>query len=75
MGPGQGVAAGLESLQDLFALVFWCSKNVFGDRICADMPQPARNSDCWEMWCRGTGIGECVSAKFCTPVKVLLVKN
>lgn len=46
MGPGQAVTAGPGLLQDLSALVFWCSKNVFGDRVCPDMPQPARV--CWE---------------------------
>lgn len=37
MGPGQVVAAGPKSLQDLSALVFCCSKNVFGDGVCPDV--------------------------------------
>lgn len=48
MGPGQAVAAGPRLLQDLSALAFWCSKNVSGDRVCPDVPQPAWNWDCWE---------------------------
>lgn len=73
MGPGQAVTAGPGSLKDLSALAVWCSKNVSGDRVCPDVPQPARNMDCWET--RGVGNGERVSAMFWVPVKVLLVND